>query len=115
MACGGAGAIHDCNRSGEDDRLEEGWWTAVGMGFLYFWRQNELPWGPGTLIQKSGSSSDVRLTLVVASGRLEDGRGERGDVELLTSALGNVAGQKSATSCLWFTVNWTRGECRSSE
>jgi hypothetical protein len=45
--------------------------------------------------------------LVVASGGLGDGSGDRANVELLTSAFGNVAEQKLAT-VLWFTVNWAR-------
>lgn len=73
-----------------------GWWTAVGTGFLYFWRQNELQWGPGTLVQKSASVASCALTLVIANGGLGIGRGEAADVKLLTSALGNVAGQKWA-------------------
>jgi hypothetical protein len=45
---------------------------------------------------------------VFVNSGLVDGGGVRAEVELLTSALGNVAGQKWATSCLWFTVNWSR-------
>jgi hypothetical protein len=72
--------------------------AAAGRRFLYFWRQNETRGGPAILEQKSGSVGKVRLTLVVASGGLGDGRGDRANVELLTSALRNVAGQKWATS-----------------